>query len=367
MGYISEALERARQKQAEAERRAVAQAPAQPPTQPRATPVMTPHAARPPQPAASIPSARPVSPPVHTTPVHVEQTATARADPGLRLSETPAAPTGRPVIADEPPLAMRRDGGYPGEWVRSIDERLVAVTNPASPMSEDYRSTRTSILARHENRKGIVHMITSATPLEGKTLTTVNLGLSFAELRNRRTIILEADLRLPNFAELMSLGNPAGLIGYLRQEATLEQATSRLSDDGLAVIPAGGRAPKDAVSLLASRRMSELIARLRTEYDHVIIDTPPVTDLADAGIIGALVDEVLVIARMRRTPRSLIERALRTLQSYHANVGGFIATDNQPKAHGSYAYRYRYRYRDRYNYRAGSSERRARRRDRRAA
>ncbi|MEM9295913.1 MAG: CpsD/CapB family tyrosine-protein kinase [Planctomycetota bacterium] len=356
MGYISDALERARERQAEEERRA------------RASRETTP--ARPP--------ALPMAPTVAAKAPVTSSAAFDEDTPALRLAEAAiasqaAAPMARPeaetapVAAAEPALAMRRDDHYSGAWLRSVDERLVAITNPASPMSEDYRSTRTSILARHENRKGLVHMITSATPLEGKTLTTVNLGLSFAELRNRKTVILEADLRLPNFAELMALGEPAGLIGYLRQEVSLEEATTRLSDDGLAVIPAGGRAPKDAVSLLASKRMSELVGRLRTEYDHVIIDTPPVTDLADAGIIGALVDEVLVIARMRRTPRTLIEQALRTLQSYHANVGGFIATDNQPRSHGSYAYRYRYRYRDRYRYRGAYPHQKSGRRQRKAA
>lgn len=78
--------------------------------------------------------------------------------------------------------------------------------------------------------------------------------------------------------------------------------------------------------------MSQLIQGLRAKYDHVVIDTPPVLQLADAGILGSQSDEVLVVARMRRTPRPLVEQAITTLTSYNAQVCGIIATDNpQPR------------------------------------
>ena len=76
----------------------------------------------------------------------------------------------------------------------------------------------------------------------------------------------------------------------------------------------------------------------------VFIDTPPVLDLADAGILGGLSDEVLMVARMRRTPRPLIEQAVRVLKSYHTPLGGIIATDQERLA-GVYDYSYRSRYR----------------------
>ena len=231
-----------------------------------------------------------------------------------------------------------------------VDDRLVTKTSPASAMAEEYRSVRPSLLARHQNERNLVHTITSATPQEGKTITCVNLGLAFAELRNRTTIIVECDLRLPTFEKLLRLEHPHGLIPYLRGECTLAQAICQIDQSGLHVMTAGGRVSDEEVQLLSGPRMTRLIQALRAKFDHVIIDTPPVLELADAGILGAQSDEVLLVARMRRTPRPLVEQAVRTLSSYNAEVCGMIATDN-PRSRGrGYGYRYGYRYGYAYSY-----------------
>ena len=98
------------------------------------------------------------------------------------------------------------------------------------------------------------------------------------------------------------------------------------------LIPAGRRVGNDAVQMLSSSPMGTLLRTLRGKYDHVIIDTPPVIELADAGIVGAQSDDVLMIVRMGRTPKTMIEQAIRTLSSYNAPVAGLIATDHQRHA-----------------------------------
>ncbi|MEM1213946.1 MAG: CpsD/CapB family tyrosine-protein kinase [Planctomycetota bacterium] len=237
-------------------------------------------------------------------------------------------------------------------WVESLDDRLVTLTDPASPTAEEYRSIRTSMLARHQRARHLVHLITSATPQEGKTLTTVNLGLALAELHNRRTLIIEADLRLPNFDALLNLPPESpGLLGILRGEETPENAIQAVGRNQLHILPAGGRTTNEAVTLLASNRMGQLVQQLSQEYDHVLIDTPPVVELADAGILSSLCHEVMLIARMRRTPARLIEQAIKTLKSYHAPVAGLIATDNMAHIGSGYSrYGYGYRYGYRYAY-----------------
>lgn len=246
-----------------------------------------------------------------------------------------------------------------------VDDRLVAMTSPASAMSEEYRAIRTSILARHDNERHLVHTITSATPQEGKTITCVNLGLTFAELRNRKTIIIECDLRLPTFGKLLNCdANRSGLIDYLHGEAKVADIIQQVEGSELHIITAGGRVSDEAVQLLSSQRMSHLIQGLRAKYDHVIIDTPPVLQLADAGILGSQSEEVLVVARMRRTPRPLVEQAINTLTSYNAQVNGIIATDN-PRSRGrGYGYKYGYRYGYAYGY---TSDRQSRKRAKRDA
>jgi capsular exopolysaccharide synthesis family protein len=275
-------------------------------------------------------------------------------------------------LSVDEPLKLITTTKKAGWWSRlmgrhlrgKVDDRLVAMTSPASSMSEEYRSIRTSILARHDNERHLVHTITSATPQEGKTITCVNLGLAFAELRNRKTIIIECDLRLPTFGKLLNCdANRVGLIDYLRGDAKVADIIQQVEGSSLHIITAGGRVSDEAVQLLSSQRMSNLIQGLRAKYDHVIIDTPPVLQLADAGILGSQSEEVLVVARMRRTPRPLVEQAINTLTSYNAQVNGIIATDN-PRSRGrGYGYKYGYRYGYAYGYTPDRKGRKSRNRD----
>ncbi len=259
-----------------------------------------------------------------------------------RSTQTPQSTTAQ---NPPPPIRLAQDVDT-GPDINRVDDRLVMLTDPASTVAEEYRSIRTSLLARHETSDHRVHLITSATPQEGKTITTVNLGLSFAELGNKRTLIVEADLRLPNFDRLLDLKPKAGLLQVLRGEAKLEDVIHQLGTDGLYVLPAGGRTTNEAVKLLSSQNCTMLIHRLRASFDHVLIDTPPVNELADAGILASLSDEVMLVARLRRTPRELVQQAIRTLQSYNAPLVGTIATDNRRRSgrYGKYGYKYGYRY-----------------------
>jgi len=259
----------------------------------------------------------------------------------------PAPPHRSPTPPGESEQAWESDSG-PAGLIRidpdRFDDRLVVSREPSKAVAEQYRSIRTGMLARWRHQRHLIHTITSATPQEGKTITSLNLGLSFSELRNRRTIVIEADLRIPQFANLMRLDENPGLVDVLEGGANYRQAVQSMAGGNLHVIAAGRRAHDQAIQLLSSSAMADLFKDLRREYDHVIIDTPPVVELADAGILGALSDDVLLIVRMNRTPRTLIDQAISTLNSYNAPVEGLIATDHPRHRERYYNYRYGYRY-----------------------
>ena len=217
----------------------------------------------------------------------------------------PADPAAGPVVykiapsnGPTPPLgdltadgAPRFDFSQPPVEVeldqRAVDDRLVALIDPGGVISEEYRSIRTGLLARWQHQRHLVHTITSATPQEGKTLTSLNLGVSFGELHGRRTLVIEADLRLPQFQKLLGLPDSPGLIGVLKREADIAQCIQRIAGRPVDVLVAGGRAHDQAIQLLSNPTMASLIKRFRQHYDHVVIDTPPVVNLADAGILGS--------------------------------------------------------------------------------
>jgi capsular exopolysaccharide synthesis family protein len=269
-----------------------------------------------------------------------------------RLDE-PTLRLGGPSVHEHEPAEPTAEL-TPAQLAR-LDERLVALTEPQGLMAEEYRAIRTGLLARWQNKKHLVHTITSATPQEGKTITSLNLGLILAELRMRRTVVVEMDLRLPQFGRLLNLPETPGLVAVLEGDAPLNEAIHRVQGSRLDVIAAGRRANDRAVQLLSSSTAAELINTLRQRYDHVVIDTPPVIELADAGIVGALSDDVVLIARMNRTPRPLIEQAIKILTSYNAPVAGLIGTDNRaPRRRYLYRYGYSYGYGYSYRYRRGS-------------
>lgn len=278
-----------------------------------------------------------------TTPTPAPGTPGAATPPLKESAGFDVAPT-----PDLTPIPLNTQPLSPEQMDR-IDDRVLALREPSSIMAEEYRAIRTGILARWQQRRHLVHTITSATPQEGKTITSANLGFTFAELRNRRTIVIEADLRLPQFSKLLSLPESPGLVGVLEDNAPFKDAIRTVEGSRLHILPAGRRVNSNAVELLGGTTFSTLIRKLRDAYDHVIIDTPPVIELADAGIVGAQSDDVFLIARLQRTPRQLIEQAIRTLGSYNAPVAGIIATDQQRGMGHYYYYRYGYRYGYRYS------------------
>ena len=267
-------------------------------------------------------------------------------DDGPEIPENAQTPVESVTEQPNPlPISNFQPSESPSEQpqMNAVDDRLVALTETSTVMAEEYRSIRTGLLARWQQRRNLIHTISSATPQEGKTITTLNLGFSFAELRNRRILIVEADLRLPQFQKLLGLPSSPGLADLLDGKAELEAAIHKVGDSALHVLPAGRAFTGHAVQLLSSAATPALLTRLREKYDHVIIDTPPVLDMADAGILGALSDDVLLVARLERTPRELIERAIHTMGSYNAPVAGLIATDRKRQRHHDY-YGYGYRY-----------------------
>jgi len=285
----------------------------------------------------------------------------AEPEPAEAAPAEPAAPFAEALDAQEPEPegdAVDDETAAFDEQLLSLDldERIVVLTDPSSIMAEQYRGIRTRLLAHWENRKHLVHTITSATPKEGKTLTTLNLGAAFGELAHRRTLMIECDLRMPMFASMLHIAEQTpGLIQVLHGEATFDEAVCPSCQSNVSLMLAGGRMTDEAIRMLSGVHMTEVLRQARNRFDHVIIDTPPVLELADAGVVGAQSDDVLLVVRLNHTPRYVAVQAQRTLQSYNAAVTGTILT-HQDLGSAGYAYRYGYRYY------AGATSRRAMRR-----
>jgi capsular exopolysaccharide synthesis family protein len=157
-------------------------------------------------------------------------------------------------------------------------------------------------------------LVTSPATGDGKSITAANFALTMAQEFNRRVVLLDADLRRPTVHALFGIPDQPGLVDVLAGTASLDDALVLLPDVHLAVLPAG-RAPAQPAELLGSSAMRRTLEALRSRFDRVLVDVPPVLPLADVGVLAPQCDGVLLVVRAGVTPKPLIERALNTFEA----------------------------------------------------
>ena len=228
----------------------------------------------------------------------------------------------------------------PDASLNGYSAKIVVHHDRGSAITEQYRAIRTQILARSRNRRLQTHVVTSSVPGEGKSVTTANLGISFSELRNQQTLLIEGDLRRPSFQTLFDRESTPGLLQLLRGDITdIDQAIHQTVYDNLQFMPAGGRDPTHSTELLSSPRMAQILDRLKDHYDHIFVDSPPVVTVTDAAILAGLSDQTMMVVRLHKTPIDMVDRAKRLLHANNCNVSGVILTHLN-----MYMPRYVYRY-----------------------
>src|SRR5882724_746039 len=156
-----------------------------------------------------------------------------------------------------------------------VDPHLVALTEPRSPHADQYRALRDGLLAAQSAQPVKVFVITSAVAHEGRTVTALNLACTLAEDTTKRVVVVDADLRKPALHKLLGIDNQRGLADYLAGGTMLEMVIQRSRLQNLWAMPSG-RVPPNPAELLGGKRMDDVLARLRRDYDYVVIDTLPV-------------------------------------------------------------------------------------------
>lgn len=204
---------------------------------------------------------------------------------------------------------------------------------PESAEAESYRRLRTNLTFYTAVGDTSVITVTSAVPAEGKSTTAANLALAFAERRGR-VLLIDGDLRRPTIAETFGLEGAVGLTTILIGHATVDDAIQAAANGAIDVLPAGA-IPPNALQLLDSRTMAELLQELRGQYDVIVIDTPPVLPVADTSVLARQADGALIVARAGHTRRPQLRAAVENLEAVGAMVmgvvlGGVRATDAGP-------------------------------------
>lgn len=228
----------------------------------------------------------------------------------------PGAPTASGAAATQPvtTAAAAAAAADAESYTVRLNPLLVAGLAPKSLAAEQYRALRTRLtLAEGANALRSV-LITSPQKGEGKSITAANLALTMAQELQRRVVIVEADLRKPSLQHLFGLPAGPGLADFLSGAVELKDAMKFLPDHNLTVMPAG-TTPMNPAELLGSTAMRRLLDQLRTRFDRVILDTPPVLPLADVAVLTPIVDGALLVVRAGYTPKPAIENALRAFDA----------------------------------------------------
>jgi len=207
--------------------------------------------------------------------------------------------------------------------------------------AEAFRALLTSILYVARKRRSGVLIVASPGPGEGKTTVVSNLALAFAEA-NRRVLVIDCDTRKPKLHRVFGVPNDAGLLGLLAEKEPLDPDVmfrhwKNTRFPGVCIVTSGVET-ESSQALLHSERLRELLELARSQFDVVLIDTPPMLHLADARIVGALVDGVVLVIRSGQTSREAAVSVTSRLREDGIPVFGVVLNDWNPKAAGYYGY-----------------------------
>ena len=209
---------------------------------------------------------------------------------------------------------------------------------------ESFKSLRTNLNFIAATEKLNTFILTSAIPGEGKSNTAINLAITLAE-DSKSVVVVDCDLRKPSLNRYLKLGrNFKGVTDILTGNATVEEALIQFEDLGIHVLTAGA-VPPNPSEMLSAEPMQKLVEDLKAAFDYVILDTPPVSVVTDAAILGRYADGALLCVRSDFAPKETVQLAKERLTAVGVRILGVVLTGFDAKNdHKSSAYSYTYEY-----------------------
>lgn len=211
-------------------------------------------------------------------------------------------------------------------------EGLVMLDNRSSA-AEAFRVLRTSVLLSTAGSPPKTIQVTSSEPGEGKTTTLINTAISLAQL-GASVLIIDADLRRPTVHRIFGTNQEPGLSTYLSSNIEIDGLIQNLQIPNLSLLPCGLISPNPA-ELIGSTRMKNLLRLLSERYDHILIDCPPLANMADSIILSTLVDGVILVVHGNKSNREVVRRARHELLSVGAKIFG-VVLNNVSVRHDGY-------------------------------
>lgn len=220
-------------------------------------------------------------------------------------------------------------------------KEFIIANKSDSVASEAFKAIRTRIRYSMVEGEAKTILITSSAPGEGKSTISVNLAGSFA-LANKKTVIIDCDLRKPRVHSIFNEKRFPGFTDYFVGRASFEEIERKTDVENLSVITAG-TIPPNPSEILDSRGMKSFLRKLANEFDIVIVDSPPVLTVTDAEILSRLVDETILVVSANTTDIELMNKSVALLK--HGEDSSFVgALLNKFEVQNSYGSYYKYAY-----------------------
>lgn len=230
------------------------------------------------------------------------------------------------------------------------DQKKILCQNSPFVVKEAYNAIRTNLLFIQQGEKCPVFVVTSPTANNGKSINSINLAVSFAQM-GKRTLLIDADMRNPTIHRLFGIPVKNGLSEILAG-LTDNITISKTDIENLSVLTAG-KIPPNPAELLSSSRMDKLLSFVKEHYDCVFIDTPPVNLVTDATSFVSKTTGYIIVVKAGSTDVQDVKLTVSSLENISANIVGFLLNDANASGKKYYSY-YKNRYykygKDRYAY-----------------
>ena len=222
--------------------------------------------------------------------------------------------------------------------IKKLDTNTKAqavASNVDRHVTETFRSIHSALKLNDESKNAKIILATSTLPGEGKSFVSSNLSLTFAN-HGEKTLLIDADLRLPNVARSLQLENDFGLLDHIEKGVALDEVIIKEVYPNLDVLPSGGKS-KNPTQVLNSAQLEAMFADLRDRYDRIVVDSPPLAAVSDALNLLPLVDGTLYIIKFNTVKRKTAVVNVRRLWESNTPVFGAIL-NNITSSLSSYYY-----------------------------
>ena len=191
-----------------------------------------------------------------------------------------------------------------------------------SPIAEAFRTVRTNISFSDVDNEIQTILFTSTKQNEGKSTVIANVAYSFSKLENCKVLLMDLDLRNPTVHKMFGVSNTYGLMDNLKHDRSLEKCIHKI-EENIHVLPTGA-IPPNPTEILSSKKMAKFLEDIKSHYDYIFIDAPPVGVVSDATIISSNVDGVMYVVGANETDLSHAQVAIDNLKKADANIIGSV-------------------------------------------